>query len=238
MGRLRKERSKQEWLDFGEQLVVSLKFNKYGTVAPRLQLRKKIENLISELKKVCPSKNQRDIDRIVEELNSFRYELGDVWKVWVKSISQAPIDSQRTRSDLSPEASAHFDVMMQLNTHKSATSFYNHLYKALQTLGISKINYLYDIHDFLTKYKDHSNRHENTSLNSESEPAFNFELALDSIINLFKKRAINNFEDLRKTLYNRAKENNELEQFKYIKQYLERLDLNVDDIVKKERRNQ
>ncbi|WP_218418102.1 hypothetical protein [Alteromonas lipotrueae] len=237
MARLREDRSEHEWLELGHCMLSYLDSNKYKTKKPRLQLRNEVKMCLEQLKEAHEHQDNNEMFLLTEKLNSRKYDYGDAWKAWIKKLSQTPIDIKRTRTDLYVEAGIYFEKLKKADHYKDGGTFYDHLFRALQALGISKIDQLYDIQTFLSNYQDYSKRHRHISMESKDEPHFDVETALSSIIELLKKREISNFHELEKALSKRVKENNMLEKYQLLRRYIEReyAGVDVDELIKKER---
>jgi hypothetical protein len=235
MGRLRKERTEQEWLDFGERLLMYLKNNYHKTNTPRKKLLNNTKELHNQLKQAHEAQEQLKVASLVKELNELKEDYGDVWKAWVKTITQSRKDNERFRTFIPQEANDYFHKLMLSNDDTSLENTYKHLHLVIKTLGISNIRQFSDIRDFLSKYQNHNNRHTQESLHSENTDDFDFGLALQSIAKLLSKNEINSFHELNEALRKRVKENNKLEEYKVLKKYLEKRNFDVDELIKKER---
>jgi hypothetical protein len=93
MGRRRKDRSIDEWIEFGEIFVSAIK-NK--------DIKKELERLIKELGE------ESSIDRVVilSNLNQFKShdQSKDAWTKWIKRINTAKDDCKKIKMDCSIEA--------------------------------------------------------------------------------------------------------------------------------------
>jgi hypothetical protein len=235
MARPRSERSESEWLEFGHILVEYLKSNKYKTDTPRLQLRNKTQMLLNELEDVSSSQDQNELIRIIKALNSLNYDYGDVWKIWIKKLSQYAIDKKRVRIDTSVDAHNYFKDLMKSENFNSNSLFYAEMIKEFKELGISKIDQVRNIRQFLFQYQDHTKKLKNVSLNTKDDTAFDVEMALNAIVGLLKKREINSFHQLNEALSNRVKENNIIKKYKHLESYYEKQGLDINELIKKER---
>lgn len=231
MARSRQDKNEQEWLEFGGYLIACLEKNQYKSVKRRGELKRKTAKLLKDLEEAVG----RDKGRLIEDLNALKNDYGDAWIAFTKKIRQQPIDQNRVRTDLSPKSDQYFQSLMMHNNEESIPKTYEHLYMALESLGIEKIDQLYDIREFLFKYQNHDDRHPQESLHSESKDDFDFGLALQSITTLLSKRKINSFHELDEALKKRVKENNTLEKYKILEKYLETRNIDVDVLIKKER---
>lgn len=145
MGKVRVDRTLNEWMEFGPNLLTKIESRKI--------LHKQISQALTELGNAATSKKRRD--ELLIELNSTKNKLGNDWILWVRRLSQKKTDQNRKKFYVNEST---FNDVMAFSKDSEYEGNINrsieHLFLAFTSLGLTNISNLYELNDVFAPFKD------------------------------------------------------------------------------------
>lgn len=193
MGRKRKDKTANEWLEHGSNLLEH--------ITTKRALHGKIKKLLIELESP-----QREQSSILTELNNTKNKLGDDWKLWVRRISQKSKDLKRTKFYIHQDSFQQYETLARRSGYIKkgqveevhVTRCVNELPNLLSHAGMTNTKDIGDLVDLLTPFSDALQTDKKMTLTSKDDdlPFSVFHISKE-IINQLSLFKIKNFNDLK-----------------------------------------
>ncbi|WP_420789098.1 hypothetical protein ACOI2Q_18450 [Shewanella algae] len=203
MNKTRNNRDKNDWLIYGNLLLDLISGEKSKSKGRNKKHHKQIKELLTHLNNT--NGRVESVEKIVNQLNSLKYSLGDDWTYWVKMISKRKKDAERSRFYINDEVYNNLLIFMGENPRSdtakktSDNKLFRNLLQALSSLGVNSVSEMYDIIAELDKYKGAlSERHsKDTLISDEKSSSGRTKLTISAIIEELKRQKISNFDKLK-----------------------------------------
>ncbi|WP_212601759.1 hypothetical protein [Shewanella sp. M16] len=204
MGRDRRDRTMEEWINDGDELLKKM--------GEKHKLYKKVSALLSDLNS---NKDDAEKHEIIDALNLEKDKLGEAWLKWTKSIKQKAKDKKRHKFYISEKT--YDDILSFIGLKNEDSKFKKHdkggkknetsdnkifkiLFDHISSFGVSDVKEMYTLIDELNKFGSASSeRYSKDALTSESK-GYKGETGkvIHAIIEELKRNKITNFEKLKK----------------------------------------
>ncbi|MGI2115411.1 hypothetical protein ACRN9G_17680 [Shewanella frigidimarina] len=196
MGQHRQNRAMSDWINNGESLLRKMR--------DEHKLYNEIKNLIFQL---INNEDDTDREKITEELNSKKYELGEIWIKWVRSISQKTKDKERSNfyvNDKIYDEILNFIGLTRGNKKEnkkenSDNKIFETLFIHIKGLGVNNTNEIYSLIEELSKFSSAANDRNSKDLLTNEKKHYQGITGqiIHAILKELKRNRITNFEKLK-----------------------------------------